>query len=175
MIWGSLAPKRVPIHDKTQKAHPTLLHHRRHLLSTPLFNHLAQCLPTDARCHGHHGQYVHPLAPPSPFSVQTINTAACTHIFSIALHTCFLKVLSSLNYPVQASSVAQMTAHSPLPSHLPSGKAKTRRPKGFFRDSRKTDQKPAVLAYKGASKLSINIAWKSWTRYGLMASHCTSR
>lgn len=51
-----------------------------------------------------------------------------------------------------------MTAQSLLPSHLPSGKAKPRRPKGFFRDSRKADQKAAVLEYKGASKLSIKIA-----------------
>jgi hypothetical protein len=58
-----------------------------------------------------------------------------------------------------------MTTPSLLPSLLPSGKVKQRRPKGFFRDSRKTDEKAPVLDYKGASKLSIKVAWNSWTRY----------
>jgi hypothetical protein len=54
-----------------------------------------------------------------------------------------------------------MTTPSLLPSMLRLGKVKPRRPKSFFRNSRKTDEKAPMLDYKGASKLSINIAWNS--------------
>ncbi|MCJ1478742.1 hypothetical protein MMC13_007426 [Lambiella insularis] len=58
-----------------------------------------------------------------------------------------------------------MTPQRLLPSLLPSGKVKPGRPKGFFRDSRKTDQTAVVLDYARPSKLSIDVAWKSWTRF----------
>lgn len=99
VIWGFLAPNAYRYTTKHRKLIQPFYTTVLILLSTPLFSHLAQCLPTNARCHGAQGQYVHPLAPPSPFSVQSINTPACTHIFSVALHTCFLMFLSSLDYP----------------------------------------------------------------------------
>jgi hypothetical protein len=35
------------------------------------------------------------------------------------------------------------------------------RPRGFFRDARKEDAKPAALSYARPSQLSINVAWKN--------------
>jgi hypothetical protein len=72
------------------------------------------------------------------------------HLFSISLSPCHLP-----------SGMGPINNSTRL---LPSGKPRSQRPRGFFRDARKEDAKPAALNYAQPSQLSIKAAWKNWTK-----------